>query len=381
MRGKCILCGAKLPKKVLIHCANMPAGAQEMPDADQLHEDSGIDLNLHQCEMCGLVQFDCEPVAYYRDVIRAGGYSTTMTKLRRQEYTRFIRNCSLAGKKVVEVGCGQGEFLQVLTEFPVQAYGIEHRAALVEIARSKGLNVVQGFTEAAETVLPGGPFDAFLSFNFLEHQPYPNRMLQCIWNNLMPDGYGLITVPSFEYILENSSFYELLRDHIANYTKESLQFLLEKNGFSVLACRRVNRDTWEMTVQKRQRIDISGIQKNFDILKSQAMEFVGRRVEQGKKVAIWGASHQGFTLISTTGIQKGISYIIDSAPFKQGKYSPASHLPIVSPEYFFTEPVDTILIVAPGYSDEISDTIHARYGRGVEIAVLKREKIELLCKA
>ena len=39
-------------------------------------------LHLRQCSGCGLVQFDCEPVAYYRDVIRAGGGSSTMRELR-----------------------------------------------------------------------------------------------------------------------------------------------------------------------------------------------------------------------------------------------------------------------------------------------------------
>ena len=46
-----------------------------------------------------------------------------------------------------------------------------------------------------------------------------------------------------------------------------------------------------------------------------------------KKVAIWGASHQGFTLAATTKLGEKARYIIDSAPFKQGKFAPASHLP------------------------------------------------------
>ena len=52
----------------------------------------------------------------------------------------------------------------------------------------------------------------------------------------------------------------------------------------------------------------------------------------GKNLAIWGASHQGFTLAATTCLGEKAEYIIDSAPFKHGKYAPASHLVIVSPD-------------------------------------------------
>ncbi len=373
---KCIVCGAELIKEPLILCKNMPASAQDIPTKDELPKDKGIDLNLCQCSGCGLVQFDCEPVSYYRDVIRAGGYSTTMVELRRTQYKHFIEKCNLKNKKIIEVGCGQGEFLQVLTEFPVKAYGIEHKLSLVEKAREKGLCVENEFTENAECALSNGPFDAFLSFNFLEHQPDPNTMMRCIYNNLSDNGFGLVTVPSFEYILEHNSFYELLRDHIANYTEDTLRFLMEKNGFKVLECTIINRDTLSVIVQKRPRVNIKGLSDNFELLKTQMNNFVKERTADNKKIAIWGASHQGFTAASTTGISADISYIIDSAPFKQGKYSPASHIPIVSPDHFFAEPVDSIIVIAPGYTEEIVNTIRTRFSKSVEVAVLKSATIE-----
>ena len=375
---RCIVCGGEFLPEPLLICENMPASAQDIPTREELPDDRGMDLALRQCSGCGLVQFDCEPVSYYRDVIRAGGYSTTMVELRREQYRHFIDLCGLEGKKIIEVGCGQGEFLQVLTEFPVRAYGIEHKADLVQKAREKGLQVEQDFAEDAAVTLAHGPFDAFLSFNFLEHQPDPNGMMRCIYNNLTEEGYGLVTVPSFEYILEQDSFYELIRDHIANYSQDTLRFLLEKNGFRVLECSRINRDTWAMIVQKRPRVNVDGLQQNFALLKAQMTEFVQSRLAAGKKVAIWGASHQGFTAAATIGMQDSVSYIIDSAPFKQGKFAPASHVPIVALDHFFEEPVDSIIIIAPGYTPEIADTIRRRFGSNVEIAALRTNTIEMI---
>ena len=97
-----------------------------------------------------------------------------------------------------------------------------------------------------------------------------------------------------------------------------------------------------------------------------------------KKVAIWGASHQGFTLAATTKLGKKAEYIIDSAPFKQGKFAPASHLPIVGPEHFEEHPVDAIVITAPGYTDEIAASIRERFGKDVEVRAMRFNHLETL---
>ena len=56
--------------------------------------------------------------------------------------------------------------------------------------------------------------------------------------------------------------------------------------------------------------------------------------------------------------------MMDSAPFKQGRFAPASHIPIVAPDYFRKDPADAILIVAPGYTDEIAEIIRNKYSSG-----------------
>lgn len=392
MMDHCIACGHSLGERPLMTLDNMPASAQNIPDASQVAEDEGIILSLFQCPACGLVQFNCQPVDYYRDVIRAGGFTTTMVELRRRQYRHLIEAYGLEGKKFIEAGCGRGEFLSVLAEFPVEVHGIEHRADLVELAVKSGLDVTQGFPETEDTRFPGGPYDAFLSFNFLEHQPRPGIMLRCIANNLKEGGMGLITVPSLEYILQYDGYYELIRDHIAYYTFGTLRALLEENGFEVLEEEMVNRDTLSVIVRKCPQdaatrpsvsqsaapVDVSGLMASRHSIDREVNSLVDRLHERGKKLAIWGASHQGFTLAATTRLGDKVSYIIDSAPFKQGRFAPTSHLPIVAPDDFHQEPVDAILIVAPGYTEEIASMIREKFGETVEILALKSNRLETL---
>ena len=375
---RCIACGAPLWETPLLTLDNMPACAQHMPDEVGITKDQGLTLDLCQCMGCGLVQFDCEPVEYYRDVIRAGGFSKTMVDLRRYQYKNLIQNYHLEGKKFIEVGCGQGEFLKVLSEFPVEVHGIEHDPHLVELARAQGLDVTEGFTETEDTRFPGGLYDAFLSFNFLEHQPDPGTMLQAIYRNLEDDAVGLITVPSFEYIMDHNSYYELIRDHIAYYTFETLTPLLERNGFQVEECEVINRDTLSVIVKKRPQMDADNLLECYVNLRREMEGYMKYLDAWDKKVAMWGASHQGFTLASTTKLGERALYIIDSAPFKHGKYAPASHLPIVPPEYFTEHPVDAIVITAPGYTDEIAASIRQKFGSQVEIRAMRSNHLEMV---
>lgn len=375
-RNECLLCGKTFTEKPLIEFHNMPSSAQDIPSKENIAEDKGITLSLHQCKYCGLVQLDSTPVGYYKKVIRAGGGSTTMHELRNQQYHEFVSCFNLESKTIVEIGCGRGEFLQMWDGFNVRAIGIEYDKELVNVARANGLEVYNSFADNASTILPEAPYDAFVQFNFLEHQIDPNGMVQCIYNNLKEDGVGMVTVPSLEYIMKYDGYYELIRDHLAYYSEEALRFLFEKNGFEVVNCKTVNRDTHSIMVKKRKKIDVSSWVDNFNTLKDELYNYINYYISQDKKVAVWGASHQGFTLIPLLGLSDKIAYIIDSAPFKQGKFSPASHIPIVDKKYFFEDPVDSILIVAPGYTDEIAGIIKNELSKDIDIRTLRSNHLE-----
>lgn len=81
-------------------------------------------------------------------------------------------------------------------------------------------------------------------------------------------------------------------------------------------------------------------------------------------------------MAATADLGDKVTYIIDSAPFKQGRYAPTSHIPIISPDKAVENPVDTVIIVAPGYTDEIADIIRNRFPQKTTIMVLKSNHLE-----
>jgi D-arabinose 1-dehydrogenase-like Zn-dependent alcohol dehydrogenase len=87
-------------------------------------------------------------------------------------------------------------------------------------------------------------------------------------------------------------------------------------------------------------------------LKANLQAFVKRRAERNERVAVWGAGGKGIAVLAVTQLT-GIAYVIDSDPNKQGRWTPVSDLPVVSPTALLAEPVDALIVTAMAYKDEI----------------------------
>ena len=381
-RTRCIVCGEPLLDKPLYVCKNMPAKSQDLPNDETLSEDEAVDFNLCQCCACGLIQFDCDPVPYYLDSTRAGERCDALIKMRRAQYKHLIETYNLQGKKIVEIGAGKGGFLKTLkemTEYSISEYGIEYNADFVRYAREyEGVNVVKMNPEDETIVIDGAPFDAFVSFAYPARLVDPNSMLKGIWKNLIDGGVGFIQVPSMEHLVKQGGFFDITADHIAYYSKDTLQFLLQKNGFDVLEQGEVGDTYIYAIVRKRQALDLVNIWSDVKDISDSITSYVDEVVNENKKLAIWCAGHFTFTVLSVTGIAEKVSYVIDKAKFKQGCYTPATHVKIVDPDYYNIEPVDAVMILGPLYVDELVAEIKAKFGSDIGIATVGRSGLKVI---
>lgn len=379
MNGKCILCGEELKDCTIYVCKDMPAVSQNLPKKITDEACEPVDLDLCQCGKCGLVQFDCEPVSYYKDSTRAGERSKVLVELRQRQYMHLIETYNLYGKKIVELGAGKGGFLKTLKEmeeYAIQEYGIENNKEFVEIARNiEGVNVFRGDLEDESTEMLGAPYDAFVSFSYPARLIEPNKMIRLIERNLAEDGVGLVMVPSLEHLMKPGGFFDIARDHIAYYSVDTLRFLFQKNNFDVLEYGEESKLYIYMIVKKRRKLDIGHYWQDVETLISKTQNYIVQKKELGKKIAVWCAGHFSFTILSVSGVSSKISYIIDNAEFKKGCFAPGSKVPIVGPEYFKDNPVDVIMILGPIYVDEIVHEIREKCSNKVEIVTIDRNDI------
>ncbi len=375
--AKCRVCANNFFETPLLKYKNMPGAAQFFPDKEDLSCEKGGDLEVCQCSGCGLVQLSNNPVHYYKDVIRAVAFSEEMKGFRIKQFEDFAGKYSLKGKKIIEIGCGCGEYLSIMRRLDLDAYGLEHLEKSVKQCTDDGLNVSQGFVESSSCKLKHAPFDAFFILNFLEHIPDLNTALKGIHNNLSDDAVGMIEVPNFDMILRNKLFSEFIGDHLFYFTRDTLNFCLKMNGFEVVECKEIWYDyIISAVVKKRKPLDISDFYNTQENLKKEIETFI-TGFKPGR-VAIWGAGHQALAVIALTGLADKIKYVIDSATFKQGKYTPATHLPIVSPEKLHSDPVDAVIVMAASYSDEVAGNIKKNIGNNIAIAILRDYGLEII---
>ncbi len=354
---RCRVCGAALSNMPVIELRNMPDSAQGFLTKAQLKRDRLRDLSIYQCNACGILQHTNRPVPYYRDVIRASAYSPEMKAFRIKQFRSFLNRFDLKDKKIIEVGCGRGEFVELMMRAGAQnVFGLEHSVSAVRQARKRGLNVFQGYPEGSEYRIKNNPFDAFYTLNFLEHAPYINEFLKNIQINLADDAVGLVEVPNFDMMVYESMISEFIRDHIFYFTKDSFRHLLECNGFEVLELEAI----WynyilSAVVRKRRRIDLSHFSTALADLTLEFNDLKDRF--RGKKIVVWGAGHQALAVLSMTGIYKSIDYVVDSAEFKQGLYCPGSKLEVKGPDILLKDRPDLIIVMCGSYSDEVARII------------------------
>jgi hypothetical protein len=144
----------------------------------------------------------------------------------------------------------------------------------------------------------------------------------------------------------------------------------ELNGFDVIkSCIINNKNDISLIVKKREILDISGID-DVEQLAESLKVFVDQSRANDKKLAVWGAGHRTLALLSIAKISD-ISFIVDSADFKQGKYSPVMHSKIVSPQALAESDVDIVIVMVPGlYPNEVVKKIRS-FSRKFEIYKLQ----------
>ena len=67
--------------------------------------------------------------------------------------------------------------------------------------------------------------------------------------------------------------------------------------------------------------------------------------------------------------------VIDSAPFKQGRLTPATHKEIISPDQIEERGIERVIVICAAYNAEVSRTVRARFGDRIELASVEKARL------
>lgn len=235
---------------------------------DLIHRTTDARFTLVRCRRCGLrylnprpspaqlAQFYPEDYAPHR---RSGLSAAARRWLLRREL-RALWPLLAPPRRVLELGCGSGDLLQLLRELGnPSVLGIEPSAAAAAHARQRwGLDVLTGTLE--DVRLPSGCFDAALAQHVLEHLPSPSATLAELARILRPGGVLILWLPnagSWAAQVWGTAWmgYDAPR-HLYAFDLATLSALLERHGFRVAAVRHewVGIEwSWGLRLARRQR--------------------------------------------------------------------------------------------------------------------------------
>ena len=350
--------------------SQIPGNIQRLFRPEEIHRDSAIELSVLTCSRCGFVQIAPLLENAYYDNYLMGTLHTTQAHEYQQRLARdFVAQHDLVGKRVCEIGCGHGSFLTHLAEAGCQVSGIEPSNSARAMAQSHGFNVDSGYIHA-DRVLAGGPFDAFVTRQVLEHVSDIHGFLRGVYLNLSPGGVGLIEVPSLEKLLIDRGYYNFFSDHVNYFSMPTLRLALEMNGFDVLAAWRDMFDEYNIvTVIRRELPDLQSVYMNSILLGNDIRNTIDEQQRAGKKIAMWGVGGKGLSIMANAGIHD-VDLLVDSDPLKQGLFTPVSRLLVSPPAAIKTVGVDTVIITAMAFRYEIERTLREELNFAGEVLVI-----------
>ncbi|BCS34697.1 NDP-hexose methyltransferase [Luteitalea sp. TBR-22] len=350
---------------------NMPRWNQRLLREQELASDHGRDVTLLACEQCGFVMLADGPDAGYYDdeYVNAPGSSPQMRAAQQAQAGAFVERFGLAGRRVLEVGCGDGSYLECLRQAGAEASGIEPSAAQRAIALGRGLDVADGYLSDGR-MLAGAPFDAFVTRQVFEHVIDLRGFLRGIRANLAGGAVGLVEVPNFEALLAQGRYFDFFPEHVNYFTPRTLRAALELQGFDVIeTAPAIEGEALAAFVRLDAPADFGPSGRLLGTLAREMEAFVAESRARGGQVAVWGAGGKGLSILAGVDLS-GVDYLLDGDPHKAGRYTPVSHLRVSHPDVLRQADVRAVLITAPAYQREIRATLEETYGFRGRIALL-----------
>jgi SAM-dependent methyltransferase len=326
------------------------------------------------CEDCGFIgnhAFDPALTEYSERYEGTQGFSPTFTSYLQELSLELIEGLGLRGKRIVEIGCGNGEFLELLCEL-AEAEGVGFDPAFRKDRRpadsATDVRYVQEFFSEKYAELSA---DLYCSRMTLEHIPEVGEFLAMLRRTIGSRPHALVycQIPEFARILEEGLFCDTPYEHCSYFSRESLAIAHRRAGFEVLDSK-VGYGGQHLGLIGRPGTR-AGEDDDLEGLRRLALEFAGRcakaagawveRLEQAadrsERVVLWGSGSKSTAFLTSLGIFEGIELVVDINPYRQGKFMAGTGQLIVSPQELVATPPAHVIIMNPIYRDEIARTL------------------------
>jgi len=339
-------------------------------------------IHLAYCNECGLiynVAFDQTLMQYSAAYENSLHFSQRFQQWAKDTAGRLSRQYQLYDKDIIEIGCGQGDFLEILQR-------LGNNRVLGFDPSYKPEQTAPDVDEPAITIIPKAysevscnyPADFICCRHVLEHIDRPLEFLKSIRSSIDQRKNCVIyfEVPNALYSLEHLGLWDIIYEHCSYFTSESLANLFLRAGFDpievterydgqflTIEARPGHDDIMPVSDSKWEVSNIHQLIDNFQKVYRQKVNSwqsaLSELENQNSRIVIWGAGSKGITFVNTLNISyKQIEYIVDVNPRKCGKFVPGTAQCIVGCGFLREYRPDTTIIMNPIYQNEIQTAIN-----------------------
>jgi SAM-dependent methyltransferase len=325
-------------------------------------------LALHACEACGFVfnaAFDPGLLSYGQAYDNTQSCSPAFQEYVEQLAAHIAHRRGRTGGRVVEIGCGKGEFLRALARCDpaIEAVGFDPSYVGVPAEAGGRVRFERRFYDGTCRDLKA---DVVVCRHVIEHVPDPVALLRVVHETVSSTSATVFfETPCVEWILSNTVIWDVFYEHCSYFAAGSLRFAFERAGFSVGAVRHTfgGQYLWleaepgePATPPHRDAGSIPMLARRFAEFETSHVEALRRRLgllADDGPLALWGAAAKGATLANLVDPDRRlIACIVDVNPNKRGRYLPGTGHPIIAPEDLRAWNIRTALMTNPNYLEE-----------------------------
>jgi O-antigen chain-terminating methyltransferase len=200
--------------------------------------------------------------SFYRSFEEHHRGSRELIKSRLRAYSSFIVPLARALHPVnaIDVGCGRGEWLELLGEWGIDAAGVDLDHGMLEACRQRGLQARHADAIAALREIPDGSIALVSAFHVVEHMPFEDvrTLLREALRALRPGGLLILETPNPENLVVGASEFYKDPSHARPIPWELLRFATTHAGFSRSTVMRLQESPTLRTPSPVNLIDVLG---------------------------------------------------------------------------------------------------------------------------
>tara|TARA_Y100000590_G_scaffold161186_1_gene184812 strand:+ start:227 stop:1444 length:1218 start_codon:yes stop_codon:yes gene_type:complete len=363
---KCLLCTNGKLKKIF-SLGNL--FVSNFVRKNQIYKGIKAPLTLMYCSECSLLQLSHiapQELMYKRFYWYRSSVTKTMRDGLKDIFNESLKHVSLEKNDVVlDIGANDGTLLKYYKQKKLKTIGCEPAKNLTRQLKKNCHFVLDNFwsnNKLKKIIIKNQLkkpkiITAIGMFYDLEN---PNKFIKDASLALNDDGIFIAQLMCLKSMIEKNDLGNICHEHIEFYSLKSLKFLFENNGLEIFKIEEneINGGSYRIYCRKYRNGSIklnkenvlSSVKQFVKRIKKNrlvTMKFINKKIKEGKKIFLYGASTKGNTVLQYYGMNfKKITYAAERSPEKWNKYTIGTGIKIISekqarklrPDYFFVTP-------------------------------------------